>query len=149
MHVYVQLCCNGKELWNHQPSSFCRIPEGTSHYLNDLLTKLLKKSPKERLSYGMWAQASKEVVVSFLILFTQLNSLSTISSGILQASLQVKCKPAWLDTHDLFLCIADPMLTFCPSQTVKSSPVPIKRQPNLPHTSPHSASPVIIPLAIP
>lgn len=30
----------------------CRIPQGTSHFLGDLLIKLLKKHPKERLSYG-------------------------------------------------------------------------------------------------
>lgn len=29
-----------------------RIPEGTSHYLKDLLMKLLKKNPKERLTHG-------------------------------------------------------------------------------------------------
>ena len=30
----------------------CRIPDGTSHLLNDLLIKLLKKIPKERIGHG-------------------------------------------------------------------------------------------------
>lgn len=137
-----------------------RIPDGTSHYLSDLLIKLLKKNPKDRLSYGKLPRTHTKIVVlikplrglpflfpfSFPDDFFQHNFLkdpSCFSSGNLRPV--ILSIPLGM-VYSMLLCRSlDPMLTFHPSQTVKSSPVPIKRKPNPQHSSPHlSVSPVII-----
>lgn len=74
-----------------------KVPEGTSHHLGGLLMKLLRKSPRERMSYSDFFRHDF------------LKDPSSFSS--------------------------DPMLVFHPSQAVKSSPVPIKRQLDHPHSS--------------